>query len=152
MNEHVIFSCIIFGFKLTVDGENGQPGVLALRIVSHFLMEKNKLSQKRRGKGEGIQNFFELVTLYAACLSLLSDSAQIPCQLLVEPSVLRMKSLDGCLMKMLSWTLLPVRVRLILLFERAPMMMGLHLGVQKTVSSQNGLNGVHVAQHAYHLL
>ena len=57
MNEHVIFSCIIFGFKLTVDGENGQPGGLALRIVSHSPMEKNKLSQKQRGKGEGIQIF-----------------------------------------------------------------------------------------------
>ena len=55
--EYVIFSCIIFVFKLTVDGENGQPGGLALRIVSHSPMEKNKLSQKQRGKGEGIQIF-----------------------------------------------------------------------------------------------
>ena len=141
----------IFCLKLMEDGENGQPGVLALRIVSHSLKEENKLSQKQRGKGEGIQNF-ELITLYAACLSLLTDSAQIHCQLLVEPSVLRMKSLNGCLMKMLSWTLLPVRVLLILLVQRTPMMMRLHLGVQKTVFSQNGLNGVHVAQHAYHLL
>ena len=55
-------------------------------------------------------------------------------------------------MKMLSWTLLPVRVLSILLVQRAPMMKESHLGVQKTVSSQNGLNGVPVVQHAYPLL
>lgn len=80
---------------------------------------------------------------------LLSDSAQIHCQHLVEPSVLRMISLNGCLMRMLSWTQLPVRVLSIHLVRRAPMMKESRLGVQKTVSSQNGLNGVHVVQHAY---
>ena len=50
--------------KLTVDGENGQPGELALRIVFHSLTEKNKWSQKQEGKGEGIRKKFNLFTLY----------------------------------------------------------------------------------------
>ena len=101
-------------------------------------------SQKRKEKVLYSFNLF--------IMSLLSDSVQIHCQLLAEPSVLRMTSLNGYRMKMLSWIHLPVRVRLTPLAKRAPMMMESHHGVQKTVSWQSGLNGVHVVQHAYHPL
>mgnify|MGYP001437905219 CR=1 FL=1 len=67
----------IFCLKLMEDGENGQPGVLALRIVSHSLKEENKLSQKQRGKGEGIQNF-ELITQdFANSLSYRKNAAAV---------------------------------------------------------------------------
>ena len=116
-------------FKLMVRGQNGQPGVHALRIVSHSLTETSKSSQKQEEKGEGTFNSFNLFIM-----SFLSDSVQIHCQLLAEPSVLRMTSLNGCHMKMLSWIHLPVRVLLIPLAKKAPMMMESHPGVQKTVS------------------
>ena len=105
-------------FKLMVRGQNGQPGVHALRIVSHSLTETSKSSQKQEEKEEGNFDFSHLFIV-----SPLPDSVQIHCQLLVEPSVLRMTSLNGCHMKMLSWIHLPVRVLLIPLAKKAPMMM-----------------------------